>query len=115
MTAHQVPSYGPSVTADNRPANDVGALSPADHTGTPQYEIRVEGHLGHHWAAWFDGLSLVNDDDGTTVIHGEVADQAALHGVLQKLRDLGIPLVSLTKLPTDAPTTPPASQTSEGN
>ena len=115
IPAHQVRSYGPTVTADQSPANDAGPRSSADHTAIPQYEIRVKGHLGPHWATWFDGLSLVDEDDGVTVIRGELADQAALHGVLHKLRDIGIPLVSLTQLPTDAPTTPQASHSNEGN
>lgn len=63
-----------------------------------QYEIRVAGHLDPRWGAWFDGLSLVTADDGTTVIRGPIVDQAALHGVLQKLRDLGIPLMSVIQL-----------------
>ena len=66
---------------------------------TDEYEIRVEGHLDPRWAAWFDGLELTAEDDGTTVIRGPVVDQAALHGVLHKLRDIGIPLISLTQLP----------------
>jgi len=115
MSAHQARSYGLTVTADKNPANEVGAPSSADHTAIPQYEIRVKGHLGPHWAAWFDGLSLVNEDDGITVIRGELADQAALHGLLHKLRDIGIPLLSLSQLPTDAPTAPPAPHTNEGN
>jgi hypothetical protein len=70
-----------------------------DPYGAPvQYEIRVAGHLDSRWAAWFDGLSLAQADDGTTVIRGPVVDQAALHGVLQKLRDLGVPLISVTQL-----------------
>ena len=52
---------------------------------------------------WFDGLSLTTEADGTTVLRGPVLDQAALHGLLQKLRDLGIPLVSLRQVPSDAP------------
>ena len=71
-----------------------------------QYEIRVQGHLGPRWAAWFDGLSLTNEDDGTTVLRGSVVDQAALHGLLQKLRDVGLPLVSLTQLPSTHPPRP---------
>jgi hypothetical protein len=63
-----------------------------------QYEIRVTGHLDSRWAAWFDGLTLTSVDDGTTVIHGPIVDQAALHGVLQKLRDIGVPLISVTQL-----------------
>jgi hypothetical protein len=66
-----------------------------------QYEIRVTGHLDSRWAAWFDGLSLTRADDGTTVLRGPIVDQAALHGVLQKLRDIGVPLVSVTQLPTE--------------
>jgi hypothetical protein len=71
------------------------------HTLTPPspeagcYEIRLKGHLDARWAAWFDGLSLTHQGDGTTVIHGQVADQAALHGLLQKVRDVGLPLVSV--------------------
>ena len=67
---------------------------------TQRYEIRVNGHLEARWAAWFDGLNLTTEDDGVTLISGRVVDQAALHGLLAKLRDLGIPLVSLVRLPT---------------
>ena len=74
-TAHQVGSYGQLV----------------------QYEIRVEGHLPERWSAWFDGLDITGEDDGTTVIRGFVIDQAALHGLLQRLRDIGIPLISLAR------------------
>jgi hypothetical protein len=107
------------VTTDNRSATDAGAAPTADHADIPQYEIRVQGHLGHRWAAWFDGLSLAALDDGTTVISGPVVDQAALHGLLHKLRDVGIPLVSLTLLPPDAPVAstvaPPRAPNPEGN
>ena len=65
-----------------------------------EYEIRVQGHLAPRWAAWFDGLSLTAESDGTTAPRGPVADQAALHGLLQRLRDTGLPLISVT------PTTP---------
>jgi hypothetical protein len=61
-----------------------------------QYEIKVDGHLTERWAAWFDGLVITDAGDGTTVIRGTVVDQAALHGLLQRLRDIGIPLISLT-------------------
>ena len=70
------------------------------------YEIRLKGHLDQRWAAWFDGLSLSREPDGTTVIHGPVADQAALHGLLQKVRDTGLPLVSVTCAGRDAADTP---------
>ena len=62
------------------------------------YEIRIRGHLEPRWASWFDGLTLTQDPDGTTVIRGEVADQAALHGLIQKVRDIGLPLVSVTPI-----------------
>jgi hypothetical protein len=71
-----------------------------------RYEIRLEGHLAARWAAWFDGLSLTHAGDGTTVLRGPVADQAALHGLLQKVRDLGLPLVAVTQVdpdPADGP------------
>ena len=115
MCAHQVRSYGSSVTTDDRSIETTSDASAADHSAIPQYEIRVKGHLGSRWAAWFDGLSLTNEDDGTTVIRGPVVDQAALHGLLQKLRDIGIPLVSLTQLPTRRTHRAPAPRHQEGN
>ena len=63
-----------------------------------RYEIRLQGHLDTRWTAWFDGLSLTHESDGTTVIHGSVVDQAALHGLLSKVRDLGLPLVSVIQV-----------------
>ena len=59
-------------------------------------QIRVAGHLDEHWSAWLDGFALTRGDDGTTVITGPVTDQAQLHGVLARIRDLGVPLLSLT-------------------
>lgn len=111
MTAHQAPSYGPGVTADDRSPG----TQPAAETPIPQYEIRIKGHLGPRWSAWFDGLTLTTEADGTTVIAGPVADQAALHGVLQRLRDVGVHLVSLHQLSSDATTEPRALDTTEGN
>lgn len=90
---------------------------PADDHGPAAYEIHVEGHLDARWAAWFDGLTLRAEADGTTVLHGPVVDQAALHGVLQRLRDLGVPLLSVTRVrprPPAPPTTSPGSDP-EGN
>ena len=71
-----------------------------------RYEIRLKGHLDTRWAAWFDGLTLTTQSDGTTVIHGLVVDQAALHGLLQKVRDIGLPLVSVTHVEPDQPRAP---------
>jgi hypothetical protein len=68
------------------------------------YEIRLNGHLDTRWSAWFDGLNLNNESDGTTLIHGPVVDQAALHGLLQKVRDVGLPLVSVNKVEPEQPT-----------
>ena len=73
-----------------------------------RYEIRVQGHLGTRWAAWFDGLTLAHDSDGTTLISGPVADQAALHGLLQKIRDLGLPLISVNHAAPGHPEEPAA-------
>ena len=70
-----------------------------------RYEIRLGGHLEARWAAWFDGMALIQQSDGTTVIHGPVIDQAALHGLLQRVRDLGLPLLAVTQLDPDQPHT----------
>ncbi len=96
------------MTTDDRTTELSNSAPAADRVPAQQYEIRVKGHLGARWSAWFDGMSLTNEDDGTTVIRGALVDQAALHGLLQKLRDVGIPLISLTQLPSNAPTEPPA-------
>ena len=71
------------------------------------YEIRVRGHLESRWAAWFDGMSLTHEPDGTTNISGPVVDQAALHGLLHTLRDTGLPLVSVAQVARDHPDVPP--------
>jgi len=70
----------------------------SDQTGTATYEIRVAGHLDDHWAATLDDLTLVRLDDGTTSLTGPVIDQAQLHGVLARIRDLGVPLLTLRTL-----------------
>lgn len=79
---------------------------PTERTPAPRdagtYEIRLAGHLDAHWNAWFDGLAVTPLDDGTTVIRGSVPDQAALHGVLQRARDLGVALLSVRRIETDA-------------
>ncbi len=81
-------------------------ISTGPHHSPGRYEIRLRGHLESRWAAWFDGLSLTNESDGTTIIYGPVADQAALHGLLQKVRDLGLPLVSVIQDQPDQPRVP---------
>ena len=83
----------------------MSAMPAGRHQNPGRYEIRVKGHLDARWAAWFDGLGIAHGSDGTTIIHGPVADQAALHGLLQKIRDLGLPLISVNHV---APGHPPA-------
>jgi hypothetical protein len=63
---------------------------------TARYEVRLQGHLDQRWSTWFDGLTLTREDDGTTTLRGDVVDQAGLHGVLGKVRDLGAVLISVT-------------------
>jgi hypothetical protein len=62
------------------------------------YEIRIKGHLDKRWAAWFEGLAIILEEDGNTLLTGPVIDQATLHGLLKKVRDLGMPLVSVRLL-----------------
>jgi len=78
-----------------------------------QYEIVVDGHLGARWEAWFDGFAISRRADGTTVLRGHVVDQAALHGLVQCVRDIGIPLIALT--PVEAPTHERVAPEPEGN
>jgi hypothetical protein len=59
------------------------------------YQIRLKGHLGRRWMDWFDGLTITLEEDGNTLLTGPVIDQAALHGILKKVRDLGMPLLSV--------------------
>ena len=66
-----------------------------------RYEIRVRGHLGRRWDEWFDGLTVSSEADGTTLISGVVTDQAALHGLLRKVNDIGLPLISVTAAERD--------------
>ena len=79
---------------------------PTGDPDTGRYEIRLSGHLAARWSAWFDGLSVSHEGDGTTLISGPVADQAALHGLLQRVRDLGLPLVSVTRIEPEEPVNP---------
>ena len=62
------------------------------------YQIRIKGHLGCQWTDWFEGLTLTLEDNGETLLSGAVVDQAALHGLLRKVRDLGMPLLSVVRV-----------------
>ncbi len=66
-----------------------------------RYEIRVQGHIGQAWSRWFDDLTVEELDDGATILRGDLPDQAALHGLLNKVRDLGMTLLSLQRLDSD--------------
>ena len=65
------------------------------------YQIRVKSHLGPDWTDWFDGLAITQEDNGDMLLTGPVPDQAALHGLLKKVRDLGMPLVSVNPIPSN--------------
>lgn len=71
------------------------------NTPPPLYEIRIAGHLSAQWMDWFEGLTVTLEEDGNTLLSGPVADQAALHGLLKKVRDLGMPLVSVNQVQFD--------------
>jgi hypothetical protein len=74
-------------------------LDPKTNPGQPMvYQIRIKGHLGHQWADWFEGVTITLEEDGDTLLTGPVVDQAALHGLLRKVRDLGMPLLSVNRV-----------------
>jgi hypothetical protein len=79
----------------SRPPEGTAPAEPA------RYELRVQGVLEPRWSAWFEGLQVSSDDRGETTIAGPVTDQAALHGLLAKIRDLGLPLLSVRRLDQD--------------
>ena len=72
--------------------------SQAQTNPTPTYQIRLQGHLGPQWSDWFEGLTIELLKDGETLLSGPVVDQPALHGLLKKVRDLGLPLLSVTRV-----------------
>ena len=80
-------------------ANDVD--SDADSAQQKAYQIRINGQLGGQWSDWFEGLAITVHESGDTLLTGPVVDQAALHGLLRKVRDLGMPLVSVSPVETD--------------
>jgi hypothetical protein len=68
------------------------------------YRIRLKGHLADHWTEWFDGLTITHLDNGETMLEGPVIDQAALHGMLNQIRDLGLPLLAVDRVEPREPT-----------
>ena len=88
-----MPAPVPSVLASGTRNGSEGAIERPE-----RYEIRVQGVLDRHWSAWFEGLKLRSEPDGVTVLVGPVADQAALHGLLARVRDLGLPLLSVRRI-----------------
>lgn len=74
------------------------------------YEIHLEGRLDDRWAAWFEGMTITLEENGGTLLSGPVADQAALHGLLKKVRDLGVPLIAVNRIESDHPDAPDITQ-----
>lgn len=75
--------------------------TPGDTSESLIYQIRVQGHLGQQWTEWFDGLTITLAENGDTLFTGPVVDQAALYGLLRKVRDLGLPLLSVVSVKPD--------------
>jgi hypothetical protein len=89
--------------------------STQDHHEPGIYEIRIKGHLDDKWADRFEGLTISLEDNGDTLLTGPVIDQAALHGLLKKVRDLGMPLVSVSPLEHGPSTTPGTGQADQSD
>ncbi len=83
------------------PSGPVDPKSPPEQSAI--YQIRVTGHLGSDWTDWFEGLTITQEDNGDTLLTGSVVDQAALYGLLKKVRDVGLPLVSVNAIPCNEP------------
>jgi hypothetical protein len=81
-----------------RSSMDETHRSPVDHEECGVYEIRIKGHLSHRWVGWFEGMTITLEENDTTLLIGAIVDQAALHGLLKKVRDSGMPLVSVNPI-----------------
>ena len=75
---------------------------PASSAPTTIYRIKIQGHLGSQWSDWFGGMVITHDESGDTVLTGPVVDQAALHGLLKKVRDLGLTLILVVRIDPDS-------------
>ena len=86
-------------TSDESDRERGGSMAEERKESTPTiYEIRIKGHLDERWADWFGGLTFTHVSDGTTTLQGMITDQAALHGLLNGIRDLGLPLISVRQV-----------------
>ena len=86
-------------------------LKPKTDPGQPiVYQIRIQGHLGRQWTDWFGGLAITLEEDGDTLLTGPVVDQAALHGLLKRVRDLGLPLISVIRVELSQAAAPDVKQ-----
>jgi hypothetical protein len=86
-------------------------LNPKADPNQPMvYQIRIKGHLGPQWTDWFEGLTITLEEEGETLLTGPVVDQAALHGLLKKVRDLGMPLLSVNRVEPDQEDAPDVEQ-----
>jgi hypothetical protein len=79
------------------------------------YEIHLQGRLDTRWSPWLDGMDITPGPDGTTILHGPVTDQSALHGLLARLRDIGLPLLSVARIEPDTHVAPPVPTTPTGD
>jgi len=96
------------MTGNKRRKELSNELNPKTDPSQPVvYQIRLKGHLGSQWTDWFGGLTITLEEDGDTLLTGTVIDQAALHGLLKKVRDLGMPLISVSPVEPGSPTTLP--------
>jgi hypothetical protein len=101
MTPHHISLYllieemNEFITEDTRHSMSETHILPETHDESGHYEIRLKGHLDDRWSDWFGGLTITLEDNGDTLLTCSVADQAALHGLLKKIRDLGMPLLSV--------------------
>lgn len=94
---------------------DESHAAPADHHEPARYEIRIKGHLANRWSGWFEGMIITREDHGETRLTGPVLDQAALHGLLRKVRDLGMPLLSVTQVDPEPANGPQANADTDHN
>jgi hypothetical protein len=97
MTPHHIYKYS---WIDEKKRGNMSGTYPLkqDHDEAGQYEIRVHGHLANHWTGWFEGLDFTQEENGDTLITGTLVDQAALFGLLRKVRDVGLPLISVNRV-----------------